>query len=361
LIGGYERYAFEVTERLALKKELAVDVFAHEWERGRSDIQYHKIPAFGFPGALKEVRLSSFLGKAMPSGVYDLVHSHEWVLGMDILSMHGIPHKRWMRQARKKRFTFSALSRGWLERKCLRGPKVPMLLPVSSLVREELLKEYPVPGSKVRIVHPGVSPERFRFSHREDIRKELRRFHGVTEDQLVMLFVGMNFEIKRLDLVLKATATLVKREKPTADVKVWVVGKGDVNRYEKMCGELGIRDRATFVSETREIEKYYAASDLFVMPSEFDTFGMVVLEAMAGGLPVIITKRVGARDLVENNVSGLILSEDPSPSELADGIFALRDPDRRLGMGEKAQQVAFQNTWEKTASRVWDCYQEIMQ
>lgn len=359
LIGGYERYAFELTERLALQEGLSVDVFAHEWEVGRAEVNHHRIPAFDFPGALKQIRLSCFVNRTVSPSHYDLIHAHEWVLGVDLLSIHGIPHPRWMRQVRHKRVSFSALSRGWLERKCLGNPKVPMLLPVSSLVREELLKEYPETKAKMRIINPGVSKERFWLPKREMVRKEVREFYGLNENQLVVLFVGLNFEIKRLDLVLKGTAQLVKREGDRADVRALVVGKGDKNRYQRMCAELGILDRVTFVGETREVEKYYAASDLLAMPSVFDTFGMVVLEAMAAGLPVIITERVGARDLVKHGVSGFMLGKDPSPSELADCIAILENPHRRLRMGEEAQQVAFQNTWEKAASRVWDCYQEI--
>jgi UDP-glucose:(heptosyl)LPS alpha-1,3-glucosyltransferase len=114
-----------------------------------------------------------------------------------------------------------------------------------------------------------------------------------------------------------------------------------------------------FTGVTREVEKYYMAADIFILPSRFDTFGLVVLEAMAAGLPVIISHNVGARDLVEPGVNGFVLSEDPSISERAKSLTSLLDPEKRKLMGENGRKVACLHSWDKTADRVADLYRQI--
>jgi glycosyltransferase involved in cell wall biosynthesis len=101
------------------------------------------------------------------------------------------------------------------------------------------------------------------------------------------------------------------------------------------------------------------ASDIFVMPSQFDTFGLAVLEAMTAGLPVIITQKVGAKDLINSGVQGFVLSEEPSPLELSEKLAFLIEKENRMKMGEEARRVALGRTWDKTANQIAELYQEL--
>jgi UDP-glucose:(heptosyl)LPS alpha-1,3-glucosyltransferase len=167
----------------------------------------------------------------------------------------------------------------------------------------------------------------------------------------------MNFEIKRLELVLRGMADLVKKQNKDSNLKLLVVGKGKERRYLRMAREMGIVDRVIFAGVTQKVEDYYLASDIFAMPSRFDTFGLAVLEAMMAGLPVIITQRVGARDLVNSDVQGFVLSEDPSPGDVAEKLAVLMDKENRRRMGENARELALQHTWNRTVDQVEEIYQ----
>jgi UDP-glucose:(heptosyl)LPS alpha-1,3-glucosyltransferase len=94
------------------------------------------------------------------------------------------------------------------------------------------------------------------------------------------------------------------------------------------------------------------------MPSRFDTFGMVVLEAMAAGLPVVITRRVGAKDMVTDGVNGFIIDADGTDADLGDRIALLLHGETRLAMGERARQVALRFTWEKTTREIAELCRE---
>lgn len=105
--------------------------------------------------------------------------------------------------------------------------------------------------------------------------------------------------------------------------------------------------------------RMYLASDLFIMLSKFDTFGMVVLEAMAAGLPVIISSNVGAKDLVQEDKNGFIVSNTSDTDYIATKIALLLDENIRRQMAEAAYQTAEQNTWDDVTKKYAAIYENL--
>jgi UDP-glucose:(heptosyl)LPS alpha-1,3-glucosyltransferase len=108
------------------------------------------------------------------------------------------------------------------------------------------------------------------------------------------------------------------------------------------------------------VEAFYLASDLFMMPSVFDTFGMVVLEAMASRLPVIVSANVGAKDLVEDGVNGFVLPDRLDVDAAAGRIVLLFDAHRRAAMGEAGFRTASLHGWDRLAEKVAGVYEEVL-
>lgn len=358
-VGGAESYASHLTEQLSRQEDFEIHVFANRWSTENHYVTFHKVPLIPYPRFLRPLSFARSVGNQIAARPFDLIHSHDRVSRMDILSMHGIPHVTWMKKVRQKRLSLFDRTTAWLEGKALKGPRFPMILPVSGLVKEELQHFYEIPESKLKVIHPGVSPERFLALDQEKCRHEIRSRYGFLSSDIVVLFVGLNFKVKRLDLVLRGVAQLVNRGRYGTTTRLLVVGKGNRRRYRAMAADLGIADRVVFCGITHEIEKYYLASDLFVMPSSYDTFGLVVLEAMMAGLPVIITQKVGARDLVHSGVHGFILGDDPSPFELEEKMALLMERENRLRMGENARKTAQMNTWDKKGATVAEIYRSL--
>lgn len=356
LLGGAEGFAYELTERLAVRPLFEFHVFANRYRRGKAPVTFHQVPILPFPRFMRQISFAWFTKKAIRRKGFDLVHSHDRIFQMDLLTMHGIPHERWAREVRRKRLSLFDRALGWVEKRGLADPALRMVLPVSELVKEELLKTYRIPEDRIRVIHPGIAAERFASLSRDACRRDVRQRHNLTESDLVVLFVGMNFEIKRLDLVMEGMAQLIREESKASPLRLMVVGKGEVGRYRALARRLGLGERVVFAGATREVEPYYMASDIFAMPSVQDTFGMAVLEAMAAGLPVIITRNVGAQDLVEDGVEGFILGKNPHPSELAEKMALLLNPDRRRKMGGQARKTAFQHTWDRVAEEMETIY-----
>ncbi|MCG6878381.1 MAG: glycosyltransferase family 4 protein [Deltaproteobacteria bacterium] len=359
LVGGAEGFAHVLTERLAMRGEFEIHVFANRYRRGKAPIVFHRVPMLVFPRFLRQISFAFFVNRQLKSGEYDLVHSHDRIFRMDLFTFHGIPHEIWIRRMRNKPLSLFDRAMIRVEKEGLTGPFGPTVLPVSSLVKEELQKIYTIPENRIEVIHPGVSLNRFSKKKGSLWRAEIRKRHGIHEKDLVILFVGMNFEIKRLGLLIEGISRFSQLNPNGSRVKLLVVGKGKAAVYEAMAREQGVSDRLIFAGVTREVEKYYVASDIFAMPSVYDTFGMAVLEAMAAGLPVIISQTVGARDLVNDGVEGFILADPPTSVELARKIDFLSNPENRTAMGENAREQALQHGWDHVADRVLTHYLRI--
>ena len=356
LVGGAEGFVFALAERLAVRPEFEIHVFANRYRRGTAPIQFHKVPILAFPRFLKQISFAWFVNRRIQKGSYHLIHSHDRIFRMDLFTLHGIPHKTWITRMRRKGLSLFDRAMVFVERKGLTGPPSPMVLPVSALVKDELLQSYPVPEERIEVIHPGVDLERFSGLDKARCRKEIRNRHGLTEKDLVILFVGMNFEIKRLGLLIEAISRISEQEAHNRAVKLLVVGKGKETVYGEMAREYGVGDRVIFAGVTREVEKYYLAGDMFAMPSVYDTFGMAVLEAMAAGLPVIISQTVGARDLVHDGVEGFVLDDPPTAAQLARRILFLSNAEHRLKMGHRARERALKHGWDRVADRMAALY-----
>jgi len=129
-----------------------------------------------------------------------------------------------------------------------------------------------------------------------------------------------------------------------------------------MAGEAGVAENIIFtgVLDREKLTDLYLAGDLYVMLSKFDTFGMVVLEAMAAGLPVMVSSRVGAKDVVVQGENGFVI-ENPSDSDhVASVLKMMLDEGNRHRMSVAALATASENSWDAAAEKYRALYAEIL-
>ena len=360
LVGGGERFASEITERLARNENYEIHVFANKWIAHSDRIKFHKIPIIRFPRFLGPLVFAWFVQRKISRMNFDLVHTHHWIFHADIYSAHGVPHAGWVRNVRKSTPSLYDLAVIAIERQLMKNGGSSWFLPVSSIAMEAFRREYITLPGQWQIVHPGVDVARFSSPDRDICRTEIRRRYGMGADDLLILFVGMNFEVKGLDAIITAVSK-ARSARPGENIRLLVVGRGNQNKYRKMAQSLGIAEAVTFAgTQVEGLERYYRAADIFIMLSIFDTFGMVVLEAMAAGLPVIVSPNVGAKDLVEVGINGFILSAPQDADAAADHIVRLADDARREAMGAAAAQTAAMHDWKRLAEKMGILYQRII-
>ena len=166
----------------------------------------------------------------------------------------------------------------------------------------------------------------------------------------------MNFELKGLDFLLAALSRL-REDGIGNQLKLLVVGKGNIEKYQDVARRLGIGENVIFAGVRHDMARIYQAGDLFVLLSGFDTFGMAVTEAMASGLPVIISDTVGAKDLVKDGENGFVVNREDVGLIKSKIKFLLDEPDKRREMGKRSHRALVDGTWErvtKTYNTIYD-------
>lgn len=319
-IGGSERFVKEVTERLAATGKYEFHVFANRWEAGRPDIVFHKVPRIKFPRFLRPWFFTVMAQRQIARGGFDLVHSHWPTFHADVFSTHGAPHAYWIRHVLRRRANLFDRVMMMIDRRMIAGGANTVFMPVSAFLKERFEDVHGELPGEWKVVHPGVDAAS--FARDPKARDEIRARYGIRSDDFVVLFVGMNFGPKGLGRLMEGFAELRRRE-PGRSAKLLVVGRGPVPVFERKARDLGVVGDVIFAGpQSQGIERYYSAADAFALLSEFDTFGMVVLEAMAAGLPVIVSDRMGVRDLVDPS-RGSVIGADATASAVAEALVRL--------------------------------------
>lgn len=359
LVGGAEQFVSELTGRLSSSGNYQFHVFANRWQSNSHAIQFHKNPIISFPKFLTTISFAYFVRRRINRDNFSLVHSHERIFAADIFTLHGVPHRYWVHYVRRKKMSLYDVATDWVENKLVYHGHCKKFIAVSRLTKDIFLQEYPINPDQVAVIHPGVNLTDYAQKNKGDVRHSVRSALGIGAADPVIIFASMNFEIKGLDDILFSLAQLKKQN---GKFKLIVAGKGNVKKYKKMAKEAQISDNVIFtgmVGKDKLIE-LYLAGDLYMMLSKFDTFGMVVLEAMAACLPVLISSHVGAKDLVQEDKNGFIIDNTSDYGYIASKLKILFDENSRKRMSAAAYQTASQNTWDMVAAKYHDIYADIL-
>lgn len=195
-----------------------------------------------------------------------------------------------------------------LEQAYFRSQRPRAVLCCSSREAEDLERLYGVSPARLHVVPNGFDPSVFHVGRRAD-RDAVRRTMAVADGDVVLLLMANELHRKGFGPLLRALALLGDTR-----VHVAVVGKADITPYGAEIARLGLGDRVAWHGPTDDAAAWYAASDLLVLPTQYEPFGLVIVEALATGLPVLTTRLAGAADAVVPDVNGL-LQDDPHDAE----------------------------------------------
>lgn len=357
-VGGGEKFVYELTERIAQDPNFEVHVFANRWRAPDSLASFHRIPIITFPRFISMLSFAWFAAREIEQVGIDIIHTHERIFDADLFTMHGIPHRMWIETVRKKKMSLFDRAYDHIERRLIKSDRCKWLLPVSTLTQEAFMSVYDGHGKTVEVLYPGVELQPFQYGQRTDFRKAVRQKYGFTAWDKIVLFVSMNFEIKGLDYLMAGLAA-AKRTPAGKPLKLLVVGKGNIRKFERMANDLNIAEDVKFAGIVEEgIEQIYRGCDLFAMLSRFDTFGLTVLEAMAASLPVLISRQVGAKDIVVQGRNGFVVDREDKKA-VCSCLLTLADETKLEAMGHEAFQTASKHGWEQASNQVKQVYYSV--
>ncbi len=207
------------------------------------------------------------------------------------------------------------------------------VISVSEFVRESLLEDK-IAGEKVVTIHDAVDVERFSPRPKDS---ELLAELDIAPDELVVGSVSSLHRRKGIDAILAAFARL-RAALPGRKLRCVLTGK-NFEQWEPLAEELGVREHVTFPGFQTDVPRYLSILDVYVLPSRKEALGTSIIEAMAMGLPVVVSRAGGIRESVTEEVG--IALEDPTPEALAEALRGLlEDPERRRSLGAAGRQRA---------------------
>lgn len=375
--GGVERYAWDLVKRL-LDAGHEVHYFCHFWDEHVDErVKLHRIP-----NPWKQIRFMKvwsydrWVSQRVLRESFDVVHGFSKSSHQDIYTdgsgclldyqAYSIDraggsklkkslrrkslHQRQVLAIEKRRFT-----RGNFHR----------VVTMSDLVADQIRGRYGLSQDEVVTIYNGIDTERFHPRNRETYNDEYRERIVVPKSTFVAMCVGSDYRRKGVPTLLEAARIIRERGGLPGgrQLRFAVVGKEHHARERKLAArakELGVWEDVKFYGPQDLVERWHAFADLFVLPSHFDAFGNVVLEAQASGVPALVSSKAGASEVLVEGETGWVLPDPEDATAIADRIMELAsDPARHEAMRTASRQNAERYSWDQHFARMLELYEEV--
>lgn len=199
--------------------------------------------------------------------------------------------------------------------------------------------------SQISVIYSGIDLERF-ASHKSVDKKSFLLKNNIPQDKIIIGTVGRLDKLKNQELLIDAAAKLLSEKKTNihfiiiGDETDSITGKGYKQKLVDKIRYLGIENFVSFFGFTNNIENYFDVMDIFVLPTDKESFGYVLIEAMAKGIPVLATNQGGPKEIIIDNKNGYLF-EPKNESDLANKLLLLiNDSTLRRNMGEASKKIA---------------------
>lgn len=358
-LGGAERIAATLSKRLAAAGH-DVHIFTTHADAQIEGVHMHLLKVNTLISPWRLISFNRKVGMMLKKERFDVVYSLCQVFPIDIYRVGDGIHQLWMciqypnGLLRWVKYLTSLvhLAMRWLENRIFKKGNCKLFITNSRLIKDQIIELFGIPGEKILVIYNGVDQALFNEDLKKH-RKALREQYSISDDELVILFVANNWERKGLATIIDAM-----QKAGNKSARLLIVGRGDARRYIALAKKKNIApERLVFIGRTERVERYYGMADVFVLPTRYEPFSNVCLEAMACGLPVATTRMNGASELIRPSKNGFIIEDWSDSDALARIIKIWSDRAVREGMGAHALRTAKDYTWERhieETSRVFE-------
>ncbi len=351
--GGAERFVARALP--ALERAGAVVTLIARRAEGWGARRLLRVDPWYVGGLWRDWSFARAARAAWRSAGFDLVQSHERIPGCDVYRAGDGVHRRWLElrgrtQSLAGRLAIALNPRHRYlcraEKRMFEHPRLRAVICNSRMVHDEIRSGFRVAPEKLHIIYSGVDLEHFSLAARERLRGAARAELGCAPRDTLFLFVGSGFDRKGLAAAIDALASI---DHPGFRLAVAGADRAAA-RFAARAAPLGPRVR--FLGGREDVRPLYAAADCFILPSRYDPFPNTALEALAMGLPVIVSSRSGAAEIIEPGANGWICEPDDAAGiarlmraaddalRRGDLTAAARATAERFGIDEMARKLA---------------------
>lgn len=349
--GGYERQAAILTEELVARGE-TVTVFANKWiGTHQKMVVFRKVPVIKVSSWLKVLSFAIFSRHIINKSKADIdvIIAYDRTLLMDIYRAGNACHKEWLNVRRRYgtlrdrisiainplHVVINIIEKHIFSQIQQKKGQVIILSPSGA---KQIMKYYPIDEKRFTVIPPALDLKRFIGDVSDSGRRGTREMLGISNDSLLLLHVGSGFRIKGLSSTIEAISILHKKGIMAELIVVGDDRKGTL-WAKRLCRKLGLEGSVHFTGGVPDVERYYWASDIFVLPSLFETFGISAIEALACWLPVIIGRGAGVSDIITKESVGKVVDVPSDPARLSVTIERIAISEKKL-MTPKARAEA---------------------
>jgi UDP-glucose:(heptosyl)LPS alpha-1,3-glucosyltransferase len=355
--GGCETYITTLAHRLVADGH-QVHLYACRWDEDAlpEGIVYHRLSVPRSPRFLRPWLFGAACHRALRDANHTVSIGFDKTWGQDVLYPQGGLHAasaefnlrkhpgRIMRGLARaaKWLDVAHWSYRLLECRQYLGAHRPLVVVISQMVQRHFQRYYGLDEGDLRVLHCAIDPGRFPEQDRLRRRLEWRDRWGIDPAETVALFAAMNYRLKGLEPLLHAVRLLPT----TRPFRLAVVGHPRSERFERLARRLGLAGRVKFLGYAGEMRDCYFGADYLVHPTFYDPCSLVVLEALACGLPVVTTRYNGASELLSPPREGYVVADPHDHHRLAWCMTQLLDPQHRSACAHAARRTAAQWTFE---------------
>jgi len=305
--GGAERFISRALEALESDR-LDLNIITRSWQgTPNPDWHLHICDPKKWGRISRERGFAEAARACWQREKFDIVQSHERIEGCDIFRAGDGVHRVWLEQRARivsplQRFAtrFSPYHRYVMqaEEQMFRSNSLKKIICNSEMVKRDIIRCFQVPEEKFAVIYNAIDSQRFQPST-EATRHATRKQLHIPDEACALIYVGSGFERKGLRAAIEALAN--------SNRYLIVVGQDkQLSRYQQLANQLNCLDRIRFVGVQQDVISFYHAADALILPTLYDPFPNVVLEAMACGLPVITSFGCGGAEFITDGQEGFV-------------------------------------------------------
>ncbi|PHM38523.1 glycosyltransferase family 4 protein [Xenorhabdus innexi] len=358
--GGAERFISRALDALD-NENLELNVITRSWQGDTNpNWNVHLADPFKWGRISREKGFADAARAIWHKEQFDIVQSHERIAGCDIYRAGDGVHQRWLQQRSrilpiwKSKLLFASRYHRYVmdaEKSMYSSPELKKVICNSEMVKQEIMADFDLPEEKISVIYNAIDQTQF-FPAGENERAVLRQQYAVPAQAKCFVYVGSGFERKGLKAAIEAISM--------TDAYLIVIGQDkEGDKYKQLAHSLGCHARILFLGLQKKTLPFYQMADGLLLPTLYDPFPNVILEAMACGLPVITSKTCGGAEFIDSGLNGFVC-DALDIKALSEAIFLVPSDHLTSKISMSAKEKIMAYTPAYLSQQLTDLYNKVL-